>query len=124
MAPIDISTDCPNAVPCKNSGTCFNNACCCPPGYAGDLCEQEVNECSSQPCQNGGTCTQPDVNMYMCNCPIGKFDCTRSLYCMVQIARASYSFDVHHRLWFEKDFTVIYQIGFFFLYVNNVLVAI
>ena len=30
----------------------------------------DIDECSSNPCENGGTCTDA-VNMYTCSCPAG-----------------------------------------------------
>ena len=30
--------------------------CDCAPGWTGDRCETEIDECSSNPCQNNGTC--------------------------------------------------------------------
>ena len=30
--------------------------CRCQPGWAGQRCEEEVNECDLQPCKNGGEC--------------------------------------------------------------------
>jgi hypothetical protein len=37
------------------------------PGYSGNRCEIEVNEClPTNPCQNGGTC-QDQVNGYVCS---------------------------------------------------------
>ena len=30
--------------------------CNCTDGYTGDTCGTEINECASNPCQNGGTC--------------------------------------------------------------------
>ncbi|KTF87440.1 hypothetical protein cypCar_00025640 [Cyprinus carpio] len=41
--------------------------CRCDPGWAGQNCDQNVNECSSNPCQNGGTCTD-GINGYTCTC--------------------------------------------------------
>jgi len=47
--------------------------CKCSLGYTGRLCEQDINECESNPCQNGGRCVEscgakPD---YYCECPEG-----------------------------------------------------
>ena len=33
------------------------SSCVCPPGYTGDLCGEDVDECATNPCQNGATCT-------------------------------------------------------------------
>ncbi|VDH94425.1 Hypothetical predicted protein, partial [Mytilus galloprovincialis] len=85
--------------PCQHGGTCTDlfNAfqCSCNPGYNGTSCEIEyfsfkiitvkfrnykissenkhernIDECSSNPCQNKGTC-KDGVNSYTCNCPPG-----------------------------------------------------
>lgn len=44
--------------------------CECPAGYAGDSCEDNIDECASQPCQNGGSCIDL-VARYLCSCPPG-----------------------------------------------------
>ena len=40
-------------------------------GYEGTNCQININECASFPCQNGGYCTEPFVNMYQCQCVPG-----------------------------------------------------
>ncbi|CAH1245322.1 NOTCH2 [Branchiostoma lanceolatum] len=71
-----------NTIPC-NSAPCQNNARCilaedredgyhcnCPSGFKGRFCETDINECGSNPCQNGGRCTDR-VNGYSCVCRPG-----------------------------------------------------
>ncbi|XP_041756688.1 protein crumbs homolog 1-like [Coregonus clupeaformis] len=78
--------------PCENGGECFQRSellhygvlsglqdrefnyedaagflCHCQPGFAGESCELNVNECESAPCQNGGSC-EDLVNSYWCVC--------------------------------------------------------
>ena len=58
---------------CHNGGECVEEAgvyrCRCPAGYTSDLCEQEVDECRSNPCIHGN-CSD-DFNSYSCDCPSG-----------------------------------------------------
>ncbi|CAF4043699.1 unnamed protein product [Rotaria magnacalcarata] len=56
---------------CKNNATCYLNVgreiCICAPGFTGQYCETDINECLSSPCLHGGDCTN-SINNYTCNC--------------------------------------------------------
>ena len=69
--PINFECDGNTATRCKHGGTCFNKTCCCMPGYTGEDCESEIDECDSNPCQNGGTCNDYHT-YYTCMCLDGK----------------------------------------------------
>uniref|UniRef100_A0A4W3K7X0 Cubilin n=1 Tax=Callorhinchus milii TaxID=7868 RepID=A0A4W3K7X0_CALMI len=58
---------CEKLNPCVN-GECTVSVCICHPGWTGINCDQNTNECASNPCQNGGTCSD-HVNGYFCRCP-------------------------------------------------------
>ncbi|XP_061077777.1 lactadherin-like isoform X2 [Conger conger] len=69
-----------SANPCKNNGVCEATSslrrgdvfteyvCKCQPGFDGVHCQNNVNDCASQPCQNGGTCYDLEGD-YNCRCP-------------------------------------------------------
>ncbi|KAH9641998.1 hypothetical protein HF086_010510 [Spodoptera exigua] len=59
---------------CQHGGHCADvrssYACACPPGYAGDFCQLDVDECAAHQCQNGAVC-KDGVASYTCICPDG-----------------------------------------------------
>ena len=68
-----LNEECPSKaalIGCSNGGTCFNQRCCCPPGFAGDTCDIDTTLCASKPCLNGATCIGNDTE-YQCICSPG-----------------------------------------------------
>ncbi|KAK7506491.1 hypothetical protein BaRGS_00001966, partial [Batillaria attramentaria] len=49
------------------STNAYHRICQCFPGYTGPLCDIEIDECASEPCLNGGTCTDL-INGFECSC--------------------------------------------------------
>ncbi|XP_024147064.1 protein jagged-2b isoform X2 [Oryzias melastigma] len=47
-----------------------NFSCICDPGFSGIYCHENINDCTSNPCRNGGTCID-GVNSFQCFCPDG-----------------------------------------------------
>ncbi|XP_038670787.1 EGF-like repeat and discoidin I-like domain-containing protein 3 isoform X2 [Scyliorhinus canicula] len=80
--------------PCQNDGLCelvsrrgdvFSEYTCrCPTGFQGIHCQTNVDDCSSEPCNNGGRCEDLDAD-FSCDCPsphVGKscqFTCENPL---------------------------------------------
>ena len=48
-----VSADPCAGVDCSNRGECVEGLCECNPGFVGDFCEVNIDECMDQPCQNG-----------------------------------------------------------------------
>ena len=44
--------------------------CNCDEGFTGRNCSINIDDCTPNPCENGGTCTDL-VNDFMCNCDEG-----------------------------------------------------
>lgn len=69
---------CPHLRPCLNGGRCIDDCitgnrsftCSCLAGFTGRRCQINVDECASQPCQNGGTC-EDQINGFTCCCRPG-----------------------------------------------------
>ena len=74
----DRSTFCigepPSCDPECQHGTCDLSAqppvCKCENGFSGAACDQNIDDCTPNPCQNGGTCADL-VADYRCSCPNG-----------------------------------------------------
>ncbi|XP_057264396.1 sushi, nidogen and EGF-like domain-containing protein 1 isoform X3 [Pezoporus wallicus] len=64
--------------PCLNGGKCIEDCitgnpsytCSCLAGFTGKRCHVDVDECLSNPCQNGATCVNGAGN-FSCMCPLG-----------------------------------------------------
>ena len=71
----DRSTFCigepPSCDPECQHGTCDLSAqppvCKCENGFSGAACDQNIDDCTPNPCQNGGTCAD-EVNGFSCDC--------------------------------------------------------
>uniref|UniRef100_A0AAY4ARE6 Delta-like protein n=1 Tax=Denticeps clupeoides TaxID=299321 RepID=A0AAY4ARE6_9TELE len=60
---------------CGPHGRCRSHAwghfsCECQEGFTGTYCHENINDCESSPCRNGGTCIDK-VNVYQCICADG-----------------------------------------------------
>nr|XP_006817093.1 PREDICTED: uncharacterized protein LOC100376421 [Saccoglossus kowalevskii] len=81
-----LSNPCMNGAACQGpatdidcTGTDRSNGfsgyeCVCLPGYTGEYCEQDVNECEPNPCEYNYTCTD-QVNGFICHCDNYEWPC-------------------------------------------------
>ncbi|CAL8083409.1 unnamed protein product [Calicophoron daubneyi] len=87
-----VSTPC-NPDPCQNYGICvprgsslqipwlsdyipvtkskLNYECICMGGWTGVNCTEDTNDCTNNPCLNGGTCVDQPNMRYVCHCHSG-----------------------------------------------------
>ena len=61
---------CLGAVTCNPADGTESRCQLCAPGYHGIICNVEIDECRTEPCQNGGICTDLLAD-FSCECPTG-----------------------------------------------------
>lgn len=87
-------SDCPPGyarIGCRNGGTCFDKQCCCPSGWMGEICEVEVLECISEPCQNGGSC-KDEFDSYICFCLPGELTVQYCVSCFTDVTHTGFAY--------------------------------
>ncbi|CAK1548011.1 unnamed protein product [Leptosia nina] len=63
-----LEQECQRGAHCEDVRNSYS--CACPPGYAGDYCQVDIDECENNQCQHGAKC-KDDVAKYFCLCPEG-----------------------------------------------------
>ena len=73
----EIQTDLCFFVTCACLKPVVEYTCDCEAGYNGTNCEEDINECDPDPCQNSAVCSESGTNasvllgVYHCECPAG-----------------------------------------------------
>ena len=84
--------------------------CDCEDGWGGEFCDVDtVDDCLSEPCENGGSCTD-DLNKHTCSCSppwIGQ-TCSSSEFAIIVIMIAVFVVYIGNRL---KMITVFHNHG-------------
>jgi len=82
-----IDTECPSfgtnvsvSLSCLNGASCWNNTCCCAPGFRGPRCELADDLCASSPCMNGAECLS-SANRFSCLCRPG----FTGIFCQIRV---------------------------------------
>ena len=54
---------------CSEWWSSMEYSCSCVPGYTGDDCQTDIDECASNPCQNSGTCSDGvnELLVFLCS---------------------------------------------------------
>jgi len=53
------------------------------------MCEENIDDCASQPCKNGATCID-EVNGFSCACPSGRYLLSNEIITLVSIKKGKY----------------------------------
>ncbi|GFR99356.1 neurogenic locus notch homolog protein 1-like [Elysia marginata] len=61
-----LACDTVGSASCVNTNEIYGR-CVCNSGYTGPTCSENIDDCTSEPCQNGGTCIDR-VASYSCQC--------------------------------------------------------
>ncbi|XP_031559899.1 neurogenic locus Notch protein-like isoform X3 [Actinia tenebrosa] len=62
--------NCPKDSTCRYNFADNTHRCECKLGFTGEQCQTNIDDCASNPCQNGGSC-HDQVNSYRCTCATG-----------------------------------------------------